>query len=125
MIDNYAQAMELGRQIQMQLPIPAYPTKVLVQTMTRRGVKLTTTQELSIKSVLYLGDEGGIMCDITPSGQRDPIICSLTHLEITTSHLLGAAIHAYQQHRINRLADSGGPRKPLSFTIKPRKKRRH
>ena len=125
MIDNYAQAMELMRQIQTQLPIPAYPTKALVQTMTRRGVKLNTTQGLSIKSILYLGDEGGIMCDITPAGQRDPIICSLTHLQISTSRLLGAAIHAYQQQRINRLAESGGPRKPVSFTIKPRKGRRH
>jgi len=39
MIDNYAQAMELMRQIQMQLPIPAYPTKALVPSVSQRGTE--------------------------------------------------------------------------------------
>jgi hypothetical protein len=124
MIDNYARAMELMRQIQAQLPIPAYPTDALVQTMKGRGVTLDPKQGLSIKSVLYLGDEGGIMCDITPPEQRDPILCSLTHIRVAANHPLSEAIQAYQQQRIKRLAESGGPRKPVSFTIKPRKKGR-
>ena len=124
MIDNYAQAMELISKMQARLPIPAYPIDALVQTMKARGVTLDSKQALSIKSVLYLGDEGGIMCDITPSDQRNPIICSLTHIRIDTAHPLSKEIQAYQQQRIKRLAETGGPRNPVSFTVKPRRKSR-
>ena len=124
MIDDYAQAMELVRQMQSQLPILAYPLDALVQTMRGRGITLDPKQALSIKSVVYLGDEGGIMCDITPAGQRNPILCSVTHIQIDVHHLLSEPIRAYQRQRIKRLAESGGPRKPVSFTVKPRKKGR-
>lgn len=123
-MSNYAQAMELISKMQAQLPIPAYPIDAFVQTMKGRGVMLDAKQTLSIKSVLYLGDEGGIMCDITPSDQGNPIICSLTHIRIDTAHPLSKAIQAYQQQRIKRLAESGGLRNPISFTVKPRKKGR-
>ncbi len=123
MIDNYKEAMELLHQMEAQLPIPAYPSPGLVQSMRTRGVTLDPNQPLSIKHVLYLGDEGGIMCDITPAGQPNSIICSLTNLQIAPAQPLGEAIQAYQQRRIKRLAASGGPKKPVSFTVKPRKKR--
>lgn len=124
MIDNYTEALELMHQIEAQVPIPVYPTDALVQMMKGRGVMLTPNQTLSIKRVLYLGDEGGIMCDITQPDARNALICSLTHVRISANHPLGEVMVAYQKRRVERLAQTAGTRKPVSLTVKPRKKRR-
>ena len=81
-------------------------------------------QELAIKSVFYMGDEGGIMCDVTPPGMATtPVICSLTHLEVLPGHPLTDDLRAYQVARTRKLArqGSGGT---MSYTIKPKKGRR-
>ena len=92
--------------------------------MKAQGVKITRDQELPIKSVLYLGDEGGISCDVTPPGMKDPIICSITHIRIKPSHPLAEEIRAYQMERKKRLAQAGGEGNPTYFTLRPRKKRK-
>jgi hypothetical protein len=123
MIDDYAKAMELLRQMEANLPIPARPTSAFIRMMRDQGVKIARNQELSIKSVLYMGDEGGIACDITPPDLKNPIICSLTHIRVKSGHPLTKEIRAYQTERQKRLAQSGNLRQPTSFTITPRKKR--
>ena len=59
--------------------------------------KIVVGQELAIKSVFYMGDEGGIMCDMTPPDMATtPVICSLTHLEVLPGHPLTDDLRAYQ-----------------------------
>ena len=123
MIDDYEQAMALVDQMEAQLPIPARPTSALVRSTRSYEPKLDRDRELQIKQVFYGGDEGGIMCDVTPPGvEKLPIICSLTHLRVSAKHPLGREIAAYQRQRASKL--SGGGRDPTTFTIKPRKSRR-
>ena len=118
MIDNQKQAKELLQQMKEQLPIPVLATDGLVRSMKRQRPELKRQRQLSVKSVLYIGDEGGIMCDITPDGSNSAIICSLTQVEILADHPLAAEIQAYQQARIRKLAARGaGPR---VFPITPR-----
>ena len=126
MIDDYAKAMELVRKMKAQLPIPARPTGAYIRAMReQRGVKIAHDQELQIKQVLYLGDEGGIACDVTPSRDaKEAVVVSLTHLRVHRQHPLAQEIRAYQRERTRRLAQSGGPREPSHFTVRPRKKRR-
>jgi hypothetical protein len=69
MIDNYAQVQELMRKMEAQLPIPARPTSTLIRVMRQHGVKLARDQELPVKRLFYVGDEGGISCDVTPPGR--------------------------------------------------------
>ena len=105
MIDNPARVGRLMEQLQSCLPIPAFPTKELVRTLRRRGVKASVDRALSIKRVLYAGDEGGIVCDVTPNqGAKEVFVVSLTHLRITPDHELFAPIQAYQRERVRRLA---------------------
>ena len=60
---------------------------------------------LSIKRVFYAGDEGGIVCDVTPNrGAKEVFVVSLTHLRIAPNHPLFAPILAYQRERVRRLA---------------------
>jgi hypothetical protein len=125
MIDDYAQAMELVRKMEANLPIPARPTGGFIRTMKAQGVKIARDQELPIKRVFYMGDEAGISCDVTPPGmEKTPIICSLTHIRVKPSHPLAKEIRAYQRERKRRLAQAGGSREPTSFTVTPRKKRK-
>lgn len=124
MIDDYAEAMQLVRKMEQNLPIPARPTGAFIRAMRASGVKIARNQEMSIKAVFYMGDEGGISCDVTPPGMKDPIICSITHIRIKSSHLLAEEIRSYQMKRQKRLAQVGGGGEPTSFTVRPRRKRK-
>jgi hypothetical protein len=123
MIDNYAQVQELMRKMEAQLPIPARPTSTLIRAMRQHGVKLARDQELPVKRLFYMGDEGGISCDVTPPGlEKTPIICSITQIEIDAKHPLAQEIAAYQQERAKKLSRAG--REPTILTVTSRGKKR-
>jgi hypothetical protein len=118
MIDDRRQVKALLQQMKKQLPIPVLATDVLARSMRRQLPELKRQRQLSIKSVLYSGDEGGILCDITPDGAKSVVLCSLTQLEILADHPLAAEIQAYQHARTRKLA-ARGLGKPQRFTIRP------
>ncbi len=125
MIDDYAKAMELMRKMEAQLPIPARPTGALVRTLRERGVKIPRDQELQIKRVFYMGDEGGICCDVTLSEDaKEAIVVSITHLRVPARHPLAKEIREYQQERTRRITQSGGSSQPAQFRVRPPKRRR-
>lgn len=124
MIDDYAQAMELMQKMEEQLPIPVRLDSAVTRMLQGKGLITTRGQEFEIKRVFYLGDEGGIMCDVTPTKDaREAVVVSLTHLLVPAQHPLAQEIRAYQRERVRRIARSGGSAKPSSFTVRPRKKR--
>src|SRR6266851_540053 len=97
MIDNPGTVTSRMEQLHGHLPMPAFPTKELVRTLRRGGVKASVDRALSIKRVFYAGDEGGIVCDVTPNqGAKEVFVVSLTHLRIAPHHPLAASIVAYQ-----------------------------
>jgi hypothetical protein len=105
MIDNPATVAGLIEQLHGHLPLPAFPTKELVRTLRRGGVKANVDRALSIKRVFYAGDEGGIVCDVTPNqSAKEVFVVSLTHLRIAPHHPLAASIVGYQLERVRRLA---------------------
>ena len=108
MIDNPATVARLIEQLNGHLPLPAFPTKELVRTLRRGGVKASVDRALSIKRVFYAGDEGGIVCDVTPSqGAKEVFVVSLTHLRIAPNHPLFGPILVYQRERVRHLAAAG------------------
>lgn len=125
MIDDYDQALELVSKMKVHLPIPARPTATMMRALREQGRKTTRDQKLLIQNVFYAGDEGGIMCGMALSEDaKEALVVSITHLRIDPRHPLAGGIRVYQQERTRRLARSGGPRKPYSFTLRPRKKKR-
>lgn len=105
-IDDPAVVDRLMHEMEASLPIPAFPTKELVQTLRRRGSKVHAERILFIKKVFYGGDEGGITCDVTPTRDtREAILVSLTHLRIPPNHPLSHDIRLYQRARVRRLAE--------------------
>jgi hypothetical protein len=104
MIDNPGTVSSLMEQLHGHLPMPAFPTKELVRTLRRGGVKASVDRALSIKRVFYAGDEGGIVCDVTPNqGAKEVFVVSLTHLRMAPDHPLFRPILAYQLERVRRL----------------------
>ena len=104
MIDNYATAMELMEKMKARLPIPVFPKKPLVHTLRDKRCKVTSQQMLFIKSVIYLGDEAGITCDLGIIGNsKEVVLCPLTHLSISPRHALAKEIRTYQRERTKKL----------------------
>lgn len=120
-IDNVDEAMKLIEKMKEHLPIVVRPTSALVKMLKRQGIHVDRYKPLEIHSVLYMGNEAGIACDVTPKGREDtPVICSLTQLEVMGNDALAEEMKAYQQERVKRLARIPG-NAPAGFTIKPRK----
>ncbi len=104
MIDDYAEAMALVERMKANLPIPARPTAQLATLLKKEKILLGTDPHLEIKGVFYAGDEGGITCDVTPTGSKEAVVCSVTHLRIHPKHPLARVIRAYQETRTRKLA---------------------
>lgn len=92
------------RKMKAQLPIPVRATSKLARLLKPGGVKLGRGQELFIKNLFYMGDAGGISCDVTPPETSPAIVCSLTQIEINSDHPLAEEIRDYQQARKRRLS---------------------
>ena len=107
MIDDPGMVHSLMDRMEEHLPIPASPTSQLARLLRQRGLKVGSDRVLFIKGVFYSGDEGGIVCDVTPTRDAEAAyVVSLTHLRIPPSHPLSREIRAYQQQRVRRIATS-------------------
>ena len=125
MIDDRVQALDLVRKMNEQLPIPVRLGSPVKRTLREKGVTVSRDRKFEIKRVFYFGDEGGIMCDVTPTKDaKEAVIVSLTHLLIATQHPLAQEIRIYQRERTRRIALSGGAGEPSSSALRRRKKKR-
>jgi len=105
MIDDPRTVTSLMEQMQGHLPMPAFATKEIVRTLRRGGVKVSVDRALLVNRVFYLGDEGGIACDVTPRRDaKEVFVVSLTHLRVSPQHPLFRPILAYQLERVRRIA---------------------
>lgn len=105
MIDNYKKTMELIEKIKNHLPIPIVPTKDLFETISENKLEVPLEYNFHINSVVYLGDEGGIACELSFSKRTETVfITSLTHLRIHSAHPLSRDIKKYQKKRTMKLA---------------------
>jgi hypothetical protein len=103
-IDDYQAAIDLTERIKANLPITARPGKQYLKLMQKKGENITSNQELTINSALYMGDEGGICCNFQLMGNtKQAHAASITHLVIDPNHPLAAEIQTYQRQRIHKL----------------------
>ena len=117
-IDDVPKAIVLVEKMKSALPITARPTKDLVKVLKKQGMHLDPFRDAQIRDVHYMGDEGGITCDITPAGKETtPVLCSITHLLIHREHPLYSEIRKYQEDRESKLAKNFGV---AGMTINPR-----
>lgn len=92
--------MNLCKEMEKMVPIPAYPSRKLCKVFRKQGIKIDKNTKLDITEVTDSGDVGGIMCTI----ENDTIfVVSLTHLTIK-DHPLADKILAYQRERKKRIS---------------------
>ncbi len=104
MIDDIEKSVALVERMRAALPIRAFTTMGLWKTL-QRGSKRGFPHECSVTEVRYLGDEGGIACnlDFGFNDTKGVHIVSMTHLRFDRRHPLAREIEAYCKHRIKRL----------------------
>lgn len=126
-IDDYEQAIALTEKLQAALPLQVRPGKQLLQTMTDEPVDAQTW--LTVDTVMYSGDPGGILMNLKLAGEDGSTVysTSLTHLVFDPEHELATEVKDYQRQRIRRLRlqDQGGfAAELLSQQGEPKRKRR-
>ncbi len=93
-----------------KLPIKVFPERNLLpklrETFNTSDIKLDTIFE--VQKMFYLGDEGGLCCEIIPLGfttSKDvaAFICSITHLRIKVGEPFFTELESYRSKRIKRL----------------------
>lgn len=102
-IDNYEQAISLTEKLREALPLQVRPGKQLLQTMADDPVDAKTW--LTVDTVMYSGDPGGIMMNLQLAGEDGGTVysTSLTHLVFDPEHELATEVKDYQRQRIRRL----------------------
>ena len=128
-IDDYVKTQALMKKLEATLPITMRPRKPFLQMMQDRGKVVSADQPLSIDSLIYAGDEGGILCMIAPEEQnKEAYAISITYLRIDPKHPLAEEVKAYQKQRtqILRRQNERGFLAEISprGAGKPRKRRR-
>ena len=104
-IDAPSRVKVLMDEMHAHLPIAVRPTVALMKLAKKQGIGIYRNNSLLIRRVFYLGDEGGIMCDITLSeNSKAVLICSLTHLEVVGDDALAGEMRSYQQERSQKLS---------------------
>ena len=104
MIDNEKEVHELMEALQEHLPMQAYVTSPVVASLRRQNADIKVDDAVTIDSVLYMGDEGGVACSIGLAGGTSIVVASITHLRVDSNHPLARRIQAYQLRRSQRLA---------------------
>jgi hypothetical protein len=106
MIDNPAQVTALMQKMESHLPIPVQARNTLVCSLRASAANISSKRRMQIEAVLYLGDEGGIGCDLKIPGQaaNTAVVVSLTHLRLPSTHPLAPDVRAYQVARTKKLA---------------------
>lgn len=106
MIDDYEMTIALVKDLEECLPIDATPAKQLIRQLKEQNKKIKLSKKLKILKVIYMGDEGGICCEIDiNSANGEVLIVSLTHLILKKSHPMYKRVRTYQLARIKQLAE--------------------
>jgi hypothetical protein len=103
MIDNLDKALLLTEELKAALPFDAYLAKSAILFIINQNVSPVPPSRIVVSNIRYMGDEGGIVCEIKQRGTDQLILLSLTHLRCHPSHSFAKAVAAYQKHRIKRL----------------------
>ena len=105
-IDDPDQVETLIAKMEAHLPISAEIQRGVASYLRSQGTFVPPHRNIQIYGVFYSGDEGGILCTISPTDSKEPVVISLTHLKIPYRYPLEKEIRAYQRTRTKKLNTS-------------------
>lgn len=105
MIDNQNQVERLLRKLTEAMPPPALAFPALMANLRERSSTAKVSLGCRITKVIYAGDEGGIVCQLTFDEDeiKEVFFVSITHLAFDRRLPVAREIAAYQKHRIKRI----------------------
>jgi hypothetical protein len=117
-IDNQDQTERLLRKLTEVLPLPALATPPLMANLRGRSSAAEINLNCKVTKVFYLGDEGGITCQVTfdEEEKEEVFLVSITHLAFDRRLAIAREITAYQKRRIKRIRRDSATATPASIT---------
>lgn len=102
MLDRLEKTTALLDAMEQALPFKVRLTPELINNFAKQERPLDVQPVETVTDIFYAGDEGGIMCSITPSNAKSVVVVSLTHLSVPRNLPFAAAAHAYQKQRVKK-----------------------
>jgi hypothetical protein len=107
MLDSLKKTETLMVALKAAVPFEVELTPPVIKQLQADNVAAADHPHQIVSDVSYLGDEGGIMCHISPPESDGAIIISLTHVRVPRSMPLAAAVVDYQRRRMKKLRRQG------------------
>jgi len=123
-IDDPVETRQLFLDMEASLPISVRFTVNSAKGLQKQlpDLEITKDKVFIIDEILYMGDVGGILCDISSADNKNPVMISITHLKVDLDHPLADRIDFYQKKRTLALTIANiGTRRAAA---KPKRKKR-
>jgi len=106
MLDHPEKSARLLSELKVAVPFKVSLRPEVVARLRAENVAATQVEQ-TVSDLSYAGDEGGIVCHLTPSNGGAALFVSLTHVRVPRSMPLSSAIVQYQKHRVKKLKKQG------------------
>jgi len=103
MLDKLEKTEALLDAMERALPFEVGLMPELIAGLARQQRPVVVKPVETVTDISYAGDEGGIMCHITPSDADSMVVVSLTHVRVPRTLPFAAVALAYQKHRVKKL----------------------
>jgi hypothetical protein len=107
MIDNPEKTARLLAALKQAVPFKVELVPSLVNYLLAQHVAIAEQTEHVVSDLSYAGDEGGIVCHMVRSEEREGLVVSLTQVRVPRSMPLAAAVADYHNHRVKKLKKQG------------------
>ena len=107
MLDNRKKTETLMAALKAAVPFEVDLTPEVVQQLQSKNVPHADQTRRIVSDLSYAGDEGGIVCHITPLDKKEALFISITHVRMSRTMPLAAAVFDYQKHRVKKLRKQG------------------
>ena len=103
MIDNLQKAAQLLASLKYAVPFTVTLVPSLANYLRAQHVAIAEHTQHVVSGLSCAGDEGGIICHIGGSEDREGLVVSLTQVRVPPSMPLAAAVADYHNHRVKKL----------------------
>src|SRR5271166_6545125 len=107
MIDNPKKVAWLLAELKQAVPFKVELVPSLVNYLRGQHIAAGAQTDHIVSGLSYTGDEGGILCHLVQSEEREALVVSLTQVWVPHSMPLSAAVAEYQKHRMKKLKKQG------------------
>ena len=108
MLDNPEKTARLLAALKAAVPFHVELTPAVVKQLQADNFAHADQTHRTVSDLSYAGDEGGIMCHMPRSEEAGrALVVSLTHVRVSRSMPLAAAVINYQKHRVKKLRKQG------------------